>query len=129
MDYTQALEYINGVSWRSSKLGLERVNELLGSLGNPQSELRFVHVAGTNGKGSICAMLASILKKAGLKTGLFISPYLRCGFRGSTAISWCSRWGSAADTMPPTPYPAQTAALSRTSALTTMLYSATALSR
>lgn len=77
MDYTQALEYINGVSWRSSKLGLERVNELLGSLGNPQSELRFVHVAGTNGKGSICAMLASILKKAGLKTGLFISPYLR----------------------------------------------------
>ncbi len=77
MDYKQALEYINGSSWRKSRLGLERVTELLSRMGNPQAELKFVHVAGTNGKGSICAMLASVLKRAGLKTGLFTSPYLR----------------------------------------------------
>lgn len=76
MTYTEALEYINGVSWLGSKPGLERINELLERLGNPQNELRYVHVAGTNGKGSICAMLASVLKKAGFKTGLFTSPYI-----------------------------------------------------
>jgi len=76
MDYKEALTYINGVSWQSTKPGLERVAELLEKLGNPQNGLRFVHVAGTNGKGSICAMLASVLKSAGLKTGLFTSPYL-----------------------------------------------------
>ncbi len=76
MDYKEALQYINGVSWRGSRLGLERISELLSRLGNPQAELRYVHVAGTNGKGSISAMLASVLKKAGLKTGLFTSPYL-----------------------------------------------------
>ena len=76
MNYKEALEYINGVSWQGSSLGLGRVNELLEKLGSPQNELRFVHVAGTNGKGSICAMLASVLKAAGLKTGLFTSPYL-----------------------------------------------------
>ena len=76
MDYKEALEYINGVSWQSTKPGLERVSALLEKLGNPQNELHFVHVAGTNGKGSICSMLASVLKCAGLKTGLFTSPYL-----------------------------------------------------
>lgn len=77
MDYKQALEYINGASWRGSRLGLERISELLARMGNPQSELKFVHVAGTNGKGSICAMLASIMHRAGFKTGLYTSPYLR----------------------------------------------------
>ena len=76
MDYKQALEYINGVSWRTSKPGLERVTELLRRLGNPQVALRYVHVAGTNGKGSISAMLASVLKKAGLTVGLYTSPYV-----------------------------------------------------
>ena len=76
MDYKEALDYINGVSWQSTKPGLERVSTLLEKLGNPQNELRFVHVAGTNGKGSICAMLASVLKASGLRTGLFTSPYL-----------------------------------------------------
>lgn len=76
MDYKEALDYINGVSWQSTKPGLERISALLEKLGNPQNELRFVHVAGTNGKGSICAMLASVLKSAGYKTGLFTSPYL-----------------------------------------------------
>lgn len=76
MDYKEALDYINGSSWLGSKPGLERVGELFERLGDPQNRLRFVHVAGTNGKGSICAMLASVLKKAGYKTGLFTSPYL-----------------------------------------------------
>lgn len=75
-DYKEALEYINGVSWLGSKPGLERISELLLRLGDPQDSLRFVHVAGTNGKGSISAMLASVLKKSGLKAGLFTSPYL-----------------------------------------------------
>lgn len=76
MDYKEALEYINGVEWFGSKPGLERVRELLGKLGDPQDKLRFVHIAGTNGKGSCSAMLASILKCCGYKTGLFTSPYL-----------------------------------------------------
>lgn len=76
MNYEEALSYINGVSWLGSKPGLERITELLTRLGNPQAELRCVHVAGTNGKGSTCAMLASVLKKAGYKTGLFTSPYI-----------------------------------------------------
>jgi len=76
MDYKQALQYIGSVSWERKEPGLDRITELLAKLGNPQSELRFVHVAGTNGKGSICAMLASVLKKSGYKTGLFTSPYI-----------------------------------------------------
>lgn len=76
MDYKEALEYIDGMSWFGSKPGLSRVGELLRRLGEPQERLKFVHVAGTNGKGSASAMLASVLKAAGYKTGLFTSPYL-----------------------------------------------------
>lgn len=76
MDYKEALEYINGTLWFGSKPGLERVGELLRRLDEPQKRLKFVHVAGTNGKGSASAMLASVLKAAGYKTGLFTSPYL-----------------------------------------------------
>lgn len=76
MDYKEALEYINGTSWLGSRPGLERISDLLERLDNPQNALRFVHIAGTNGKGSISAMLAGVLKKAGFKTGLFTSPYL-----------------------------------------------------
>lgn len=76
MNYEQALEYIHGVSWLGSKPGLSRTRTLLGLMGNPQDKLRFVHVAGTNGKGSTCAMLASVLKTAGYKTGLYTSPYI-----------------------------------------------------
>lgn len=76
MDYKEALQYISSVAWQKKTPGLDRITELLGKMGNPQSELRFVHVAGTNGKGSICAMLASVLKKSGYKTGLFTSPYI-----------------------------------------------------
>lgn len=76
MNYNEALEYINGTEWYGSKPGLERVSELLCRLGEPQKGLKYVHVAGTNGKGSASAMLASILKASGYKTGLFTSPYL-----------------------------------------------------
>lgn len=68
--------YINEPRWHTSRLGLERIRELLDRLGNPQDGLRFVHVAGTNGKGSTCAFLESILRHAGYCTGLFTSPYI-----------------------------------------------------
>ena len=71
-----AIEYINTPRWLASRLGLERIRELLDRLGRPQDRLNFVHVAGTNGKGSTCAFTASILAEAGFKTGLFTSPYV-----------------------------------------------------
>lgn len=68
--------YINTPRWRSMSLGLERITELLARLGNPHQRLRFVHVAGTNGKGSTCAFIERILRAAGYRTGLFTSPYI-----------------------------------------------------
>lgn len=68
--------YINEPRWQESRMGLERTRELLDRLGNPQDSLRFVHVAGTNGKGSVCAYVERILREAGYRTGLFTSPYL-----------------------------------------------------
>ncbi len=68
--------YINEPRWRSMSLGLERISELLERLGNPHNRLRFVHVAGTNGKGSTCAFASSILQQAGYRVGLFTSPYI-----------------------------------------------------
>ena len=76
MTIEQAMELIHGVEWRGSRPGLARVRELLHRLGDPQDGLQFVHIAGTNGKGSTAAMLASILRAAGYTTGLFTSPYL-----------------------------------------------------
>ena len=76
MDYKEALAYIGGVAFFGSKPGLTRIRELLERLGDPQKQLRFIHIAGTNGKGSCAAMTASILKAAGYKTGLYTSPYL-----------------------------------------------------
>ncbi|MDR1821669.1 MAG: bifunctional folylpolyglutamate synthase/dihydrofolate synthase, partial [Oscillospiraceae bacterium] len=67
----EALSYISGAAFYGSKLGLDRTAELLSKLGNPQKDLPFIHVAGTNGKGSVCSMLESILTEAGYKTGLF----------------------------------------------------------
>ncbi len=77
MNYTEALEYIHSVSWVFCKPGLERIRELCARLGNPQNDLRFIHVAGTNGKGSFCSMLDSVLRAANIKTGLFTSPYIK----------------------------------------------------
>ena len=76
MNYQEALAYLNSVEFFGSKPGLERVGELLEKLGSPHKGMRFIHIAGTNGKGSCAAMTASILKAAGYKTGLFTSPYL-----------------------------------------------------
>lgn len=76
MNYTEAIEYIHSVNWTFCKPGLERVRELCHALGDPQDSLKFIHVAGTNGKGSFCAMTDSILRKAGYKVGLFTSPYI-----------------------------------------------------
>ena len=77
MTYEQALEYIHSVCWKGSRPGLERITELCNRLGNPQNGIKFVHVTGTNGKGSTCAMTESILRSAGYKTGLFTSPYVK----------------------------------------------------
>ena len=76
MNITEALQYIDGTQWFGSKPGLERTEALLDKLGRPQDRLKYVHIAGTNGKGSCAAMLASILRAAGYKTGLYTSPYL-----------------------------------------------------
>ena len=76
MNYEQALEYIHGIYGRGSKLGLTRITELLNRLGNPQKSLKFVHIAGTNGKGSTAAMTSHILRAAGYQTGLYISPFI-----------------------------------------------------
>ena len=70
------VEYINEPRWRASRPGLGRIVALMERLGNPQNSLRFVHVAGTNGKGSTCAYIASVLQAAGYKVGLFTSPYI-----------------------------------------------------
>ena len=76
MTYEEALEYIHGVSWTFCKPGLDRTRELCAALGNPQDSLKFIHVAGTNGKGSFCSMLDSILRAAGYRVGLYTSPYI-----------------------------------------------------
>ena len=77
MTYTEALEYIHGVSNFFCKPGLERIRELCRGLNDPQKSLKFIHVGGTNGKGSFCAMTDSILRAAGYKVGLYTSPYVR----------------------------------------------------
>lgn len=76
MDYTQAREYLNGLSGKGSVLGLERMRLLLEMLGNPQDTLKYIHISGTNGKGSVLAYLSTILTGAGYRTGRYISPTL-----------------------------------------------------
>ena len=72
----EAIAYIHSFQWEKHEPGLYRMRELLHALGDPQSELKFVHVAGTNGKGSTCAMLAAVLRAAGYRVGLNTSPYI-----------------------------------------------------
>lgn len=76
MTLEEALHYIHAVCWKGSIPGLERINALLDEMGHPEQTLKFVHVTGTNGKGSTCAMIASVLRKAGYRTGLYTSPYI-----------------------------------------------------
>lgn len=82
----EAINYIESCTWSRTRLGLGRTRELLSKLGNPQKKLRFIHVAGTNGKGSTCAMLASVMQKAGYKTALYTSPYI-CRFNERMQIN------------------------------------------
>lgn len=86
MTIQEAIDYINHHNWSQWKLGLDRTRELLHRLGDPQKNLRFVHVAGSNGKGSTCAMLERILREAGYRTGLFPSPYIE-DFRERIQVS------------------------------------------
>ena len=76
MNINEALQYIHAVCWKGSIPGLSRIDALLEKMGRPERQLKFIHVAGTNGKGSTCAMLSSILRQAGYKTGLYTSPYV-----------------------------------------------------
>ncbi len=76
MTPTEAVERIHQCAWVGQTPGLARIGQLLDALGRPQENLKFVHIAGTNGKGSTAAMTASILTQAGLRTGLYTSPHL-----------------------------------------------------
>src|ERR1700733_14445608 len=78
MTYPDSVQFLYalGNEMKTAKLGLERIRAVLGALGNPEKAYRVVHVAGTNGKGSTCAMIAAGLQAAGVRTGLFTSPHL-----------------------------------------------------
>ncbi len=76
MNVNEALKYIHSISWMGSVPGLGRTQALLRLQGNPERKLKFIHIAGTNGKGSTAAMLASVLRQAGYRTGLYTSPYI-----------------------------------------------------
>ncbi len=82
------IKYLNGFQFHGFRLGLERMEAILAAIGNPEKDYPCIHVAGTNGKGSTCAFLTSILEHAGLRTGFYSSPHLyslnerfRCGNR------------------------------------------------
>jgi len=76
MKYPEAIQFLYGLRLFGAKFGLENTFKLAARAGNPQNRLRFIHVAGTNGKGSVCAMLEGIYRAAGLRVGLFTSPHL-----------------------------------------------------
>ncbi len=88
----EAIEYIHSRLTFGINPGMERISALCAALGNPQDGLRFIHVAGTNGKGSTSTMIASILSNAGLRTGLFTSPYV---------IDFCERMQIDGEMIPP----------------------------
>jgi len=77
MNYQEAMEYVHGTLKFGSKLGLESITMLLDLMGNPQKKLKFIHVAGTNGKGSTTAFISHILMDSGYRTGIFTSPYIQ----------------------------------------------------
>ena len=83
MTYPEAIEFLYGLRLFGAKFGLANTFKLAALAGNPQAKLRFIHVAGTNGKGSTCAMLESIYRASGRRTGLFTSPHL---------VSFCERF-------------------------------------
>lgn len=78
MNYVEALEYLQDLNRFGSQLGLSRIKALVAELGHPERSYKTIHVTGTNGKGSVSAMLSTALKEGGLKTGLYTSPHLCC---------------------------------------------------
>jgi len=76
MKYSEAISFLSRLERFGIKLGLTRIKQLLADLGNPQQKLKVIHIAGTNGKGSVAAMVAYILQAAGFQVGLFTSPHL-----------------------------------------------------
>ena len=78
MTAQEAIAYIESVSWKGSIPGLERPQELLRRMGNPENQLKYIHIGGTNGKGSTAAMVSTVLRKAGYKVGLYTSPHIYC---------------------------------------------------
>lgn len=76
MNYQEAINFIDDKNKYGSRLGLDSIKKLLSLLNNPHHNLKYIHVAGTNGKGSTCAYLASCLMETGYKTGLYTSPHL-----------------------------------------------------
>lgn len=76
MTYIETIDYLLGIRLFGQKLGLETARQLLRLMGDPQNSLRFIHIAGTNGKGSVAAMAHAVLSAAGYKTGLYTSPHL-----------------------------------------------------
>ena len=76
MTFKESIDYLESLAGFGIRPGLQRITKLLEMLGNPQNKYKTIHVTGTNGKGSVCAMLSQILKANGIKTGLFTSPHL-----------------------------------------------------
>src|SRR5881409_2364280 len=76
MDYEALLKELYHLERFGIKLGLDTITELLGHMGNPQRRFKTIHVTGTNGKGSVCAFVSSILRRAGHRAGLYTSPHL-----------------------------------------------------
>jgi len=76
MTYAEAIQYLCDLQLFGARLGLHNITRLAALAGDPQNKLRFIHVAGTNGKGSTCAMLESMYRQTGLRVGLFTSPHL-----------------------------------------------------
>src|SRR5258706_8885807 len=85
LTYRESLDYLVGTGSRGIKAGLERIAALLAELGHPEQDLRGVLVAGTNGKGSVCAMVDSVVRHAGLHSVLLVKPHL-CSYRERIVI-------------------------------------------
>ncbi len=94
MTYAEAIDFLYGLGFFGARFGLETTRTLAERAGNPQNQLRFIHIAGTNGKGSTCAILESIYRAAGLRVGLFTSPHL-VSFRERIQVN--RQWISEAD--------------------------------
>ena len=94
MTVNQATDYIHSKFRKGATPGLHRIRQLLSLLGNPEKDLKFIHIAGTNGKGSTASMTASILNQAGLRTGLFTSPFI---YRFHERIQFCGEEIADAD--------------------------------